>query len=86
MSKIDELYKFVNERNLEMHVFRKETYTRIIILLPDGAEYSNGSRSNMEICEADDKDADQCAGKIVEQIEKRYEEIMKFKKERHKQK
>ena len=68
MSKIDELYKFVNERNLEMHVFRKETYTRIIILLPD------------------DKDADQCAGKIVEQIEKRYEEIMKFKKERHKQK
>lgn len=34
MSKIDELYKFVNERNLEMHVFRKETHTRIIILLP----------------------------------------------------
>lgn len=85
MSKIDELYKFVNERNLEMHVFRKETYTRIIILLPGGAEFSNGSRSNMEICEADDKDADQCARKIVEQIEKRYEEIMKFKKERHKQ-
>ena len=35
MSKIDELYKFVNDRNLEMHVFRIETYTRIIILLPD---------------------------------------------------
>lgn len=85
MSKIDELYRFVNERNLEMHVFRKETYTRIIILLPDGVVLSNGSRSNMEVCEADDKDADQCAEKIAEQIEKRYEEIMKFKKERHKQ-
>lgn len=82
MSKIDELYRFVNERNLEMHVFRKETYTRIIILLPDGAMLSNGSRSNMEICEADDKDADKCAGKIVEQIGKRYNEIMKFKQER----
>lgn len=82
MSKIDELYRFVNERNLEMHVFRKETCTRIIILLPDGAVFSNGSRSNMEICEADDKDADECAGKIVEQIGKRYNEIMKFKQER----
>lgn len=82
MSKIDELYKFVNERNLEMHVFRKETYTRIIILLPDGAEFSNGSKSNMEVCEADDKDADECAGKIAEQIGKRYNEIMKFKQER----
>lgn len=82
MSSIEEIYAFAYEKKLEVHISNRERRTRIVILLPDGSVYSNGGRTNMEVCEAEDESPFACASKVAEKIKIRYEEIMEHKRAR----
>ncbi|MCR4585732.1 MAG: hypothetical protein K5686_08410 [Lachnospiraceae bacterium] len=83
MSAIDRLYRFCNECRLELHVIRKETFTRIVVLLPNDAEMGlRGSKMNVEVCEIQDADYDKCAELAAECAEQRYSEIMDYKREK----
>lgn len=71
----DKIFNFAWVCGLEIHVSNQETRTRIVLLLPNGCTYSNGSRANMEVAEAEGKDQTECTLNLYEQLKKRDSEI-----------
>lgn len=71
----DKIFNYAWVYGLEIHVSNQETRTRIVLLLPNGCTYPNGSRANMDIAEAEGKDQTECVVNLYEQLRKRDSEI-----------
>ena len=70
-SLFDKLFNYAHLNGLEIHVSNQETRTRIVLILPNGCTYSNGSSANREIAEAEGSDHFECIINLFERLEER---------------
>ena len=82
MGMIKELYDFVSDKELEMHAYSHDGRYRIIILWPNGCNH-NGSKMNLEVCEADSEDRDKAVKEAFTQAVSRYTELKNRLEKKH---